>query len=110
MSAPISIGFLGSGTGEHTEITSVEVEEAVEIVKHIAEYHQKRPESDSEAMRSLADSRQSLGLLMAYTGDLQTGKDYLTEALAGYRIGLGDDHAKSKLCDVAPGGGVSFKC
>lgn len=93
--------WMRSSTGETSEITSVEVEEAVEIVKHIADYHEKRLESDpgnQDATRSLSDGHQSLGLLMAYTGDLNTGKEYLQIALQGYRSILGEDHAKSKLC------------
>ncbi|CAJ1350160.1 unnamed protein product [Effrenium voratum] len=90
--------WMRSGTGEPMEITSVEVEEAVEIVKHITEYHEKRLETDQSAdTRSLADARQSLGLLMAYSGDMNAGRDLLKLALEAYQS-MGEDHPKCKIC------------
>lgn len=94
--------WMRSGTGEQsTEITSVEVEEAVEIVKHITEYHEKRLESERDADQcrlGLAEGRQVLGLLLAYTGDMSTGRDYLNAAVETYQSVLGEEHAKSKQC------------
>lgn len=40
--------WMRSKTGEPTEITSVEAEEAVEIMKHIAEYHERRLEAENQ--------------------------------------------------------------
>lgn len=94
-------GWMAEGTGEQSaEITSVEVEEAIEIVKHITEYHEKRAETEQSdhSRMDVADGRYTLGLMLAYTGDLAGGKDYLQACQETFLSTVGTEHAKTKAC------------
>lgn len=92
----------GASGEPSSEITAVEVEEAVEIVKHIAEYREKRCEdsrlASDTARTETAEGRYTLGLLLVYTGDLNAGLDCLAEALEVFLATMGTDHAKTKMC------------
>jgi tetratricopeptide (TPR) repeat protein len=86
--------------GVASEVTAVEVEEAVEIVKHVTEYREKRCEEDPiDATRvELAEGRYALGLLLVYIGDSVAGGSCLHAAMEVFQTTLGMDHDKSQAC------------
>jgi tetratricopeptide (TPR) repeat protein len=90
------------GLGESFEITAVEVEEAIEIIKHIIDYRDKRDE-DEKTERShteTAEGRYTLGLLFVFTNDLAGGKECLVQASEIFKSTLGVDHQTSKKSEV----------
>eukprot|EP00405_Crypthecodinium_cohnii_P010321 CAMPEP_0206436368 /NCGR_PEP_ID=MMETSP0324_2-20121206/10439_1 /ASSEMBLY_ACC=CAM_ASM_000836 /TAXON_ID=2866 /ORGANISM="Crypthecodinium cohnii, Strain Seligo" /LENGTH=368 /DNA_ID=CAMNT_0053903515 /DNA_START=81 /DNA_END=1187 /DNA_ORIENTATION=+ len=89
-----------SGGEPSSEITAVEIEEAIEIVKHITDYREKRAEEDPSdvARTETADGRYTLGLLQAYTGDLSTAGENLNTALEVFLSTVGVSHDKTKNC------------
>lgn len=94
--------WMQPGSSDQTsEITAVEVEEAIEIVKHITDYREKRSEDDSsDATRlEIAEGRWALGLLQAYTGDIASGSENVNAALEVY-VGMTGVSEKSKLCRI----------
>jgi hypothetical protein len=94
-------GWLNDSSGEQSqEITAVEVEEAIEIVKHITEYREKQNEDDrsDQSRQEAAEGRYSLGLLLVYTSDIAGGKECLNAALEGFIATVGPDHQKTKTC------------
>merc|ERR1712113_602535 len=69
--------WFSEATGEQSsDITAVEVEEAIEIVKHITEYREKRSDEDQtdRSRVETAEAKYTLGLLHVYTDNLQAGK------------------------------------
>jgi len=82
------------------DITAVEIEEAIEIIKHITEHREKRGDEDaSERARiEIADGRYSLGLILVYTGETGTGRDCLAQALEVFLATVGIDHPKTRRC------------
>lgn len=82
------------------DITAVEVEEAIEIVKHVTEYRVKRSEDDhSDSSRlETAEGRYALGLLHVYTGDLAAGRECLCFSLEVFLSTVGIGHEKTKAC------------
>lgn len=89
-----------SGGEPSSDITPVEIEEAIEIVKHVTDYREKRNEDDaSDATRTeTAEGRYTLGLLQAYTGDLGTAGENLNLALEVFLSTVGVGHDKTKNC------------
>merc|ERR1712203_250324 len=76
--------WINEASGEaSSDITAVEVEEAIEIVKHITDYREKRSDEDQtdHARIETAEGRYTLGLLLMYTGDTAACKDCLNMAL-----------------------------
>merc|ERR1711920_185683 len=94
--------FFGeSSPGEQaSDITAVEVEEAIEIVKHITEYREKRSDEDQtdRARVETAEGRYTLGLLLVYTNELIAGRDCLNSALEVFLSTIGVDHDKTRAC------------
>jgi len=93
--------WMNESTSEQvSDVTAVEVEEAMEIVKHIIDYREKRIEDDSSDSSRIetADGRYTLGLLQVYTGDLQAGGENLNSALEVFLSTVGVDHVKTKAC------------
>lgn len=93
--------WLSLGSWEpSSEVSSVEVDEAIEIVKHIAEYREKRSEDDlsDHAKQDAAEGRYALGLLQIYTGDMASGSELLRVALEAFLSTVGVDHDKTKNC------------
>lgn len=92
----------GPGGELSSEITAVELEEAVEIVKHITEYREKRSDENATdvARMETAEGRYALGLLMVYTGDLGSGKEGLFSALEVFLSTVGRDHPKTQQCQT----------
>mmetsp|Transcript_70853 Transcript_70853/g.196847 ORF Transcript_70853/g.196847 Transcript_70853/m.196847 type:complete len:367 (+) Transcript_70853:90-1190(+) len=94
--------WLGSGGGgdQPVDITSVEIEEAIEIVKHITEHREKRGESDQSerARMETAEGRHALGLILVYTGESAQGRDCLMRALEVFLSTVGIDHPKTRRC------------
>jgi tetratricopeptide (TPR) repeat protein len=90
------------GLGDSFDITAVEVEEAIEIVKHISDYREKRTEDEKteRARIETAESRYTLGLLLVFTGDLSGGKDCISQALEVFLATMGVEHAMTKKCQV----------
>jgi len=90
----------GQPTGGEFEITAVEVEEAIEIIKHISEYREKRGEEDpsERAHMETAEGRYTLGLLLVFTGDLAGGKDCLAHALEVFLSTMGIDNTMTRKC------------
>lgn len=90
----------GQPTGGEFEITAVEVEEAIEIIKHITEYREKRGEEDQteRAHMETAEGRYTLGLLHVFTGELAGGKDCLAQALEVFLSTMGIDHSTTRKC------------
>jgi len=84
---------------QSSEINAVEVEEAIEIVKHITEYRERRAEDDptDQARLETAEGRYTLGLLQVYTGDIAGGES-LTFALEVLLSTVGVDHQRTKAC------------
>merc|ERR1719362_2597500 len=76
----------GSGEGA-SDIAPVEVEEAIENVKHINEYRGEKS-GEEEHLDNLssetAEARHTLGLLLAYSGDVSTGRELVCQALNAY--------------------------
>jgi tetratricopeptide (TPR) repeat protein len=87
-------------SGAEFEVTAVEVEEAIEIVKHITEYREKRGEEEQteRAHVDTAEGRYTLGLLLVFTGDLIGGKDCLSTALEVFLSTMGIDHTTTRKC------------
>uniref|UniRef100_A0A7S4PS91 MYND-type domain-containing protein n=1 Tax=Alexandrium monilatum TaxID=311494 RepID=A0A7S4PS91_9DINO len=83
-----------------SDITAVEVEEAMEIVKHITEYREKRCEDDSsdQLRMETAEGRYTLGLLLMYTGEVASSRDCLSQALEVFLAVAGLDHKKTLAC------------
>lgn len=94
-------GWLSDASGDQSQdITAVEVEEAIEIVKHITEYREKQSEEDKseQSRQEVAEGRYSLGLLLVYTGDVAGGKECLNVALEGFLATVGPDNQKTTTC------------
>mmetsp|Transcript_92927 Transcript_92927/g.258815 ORF Transcript_92927/g.258815 Transcript_92927/m.258815 type:complete len:371 (+) Transcript_92927:63-1175(+) len=89
-----------SGGEASSDITAVEVEEAIEIVKHITEYREKRSEDDpaDQSRMETAEGRYTLGLLLVYTGDASSGRDCLCQALDVFLAVAGIEHKKTRAC------------
>lgn len=89
-----------SASDQSSDITAVEVEEAIEIVKHITDYREKRSEDDTSDASKLetAEGRWALGLLQAYTGDLPSASENVNAALEVFLGTVGIGHEKTKLC------------
>lgn len=85
---------------QSSDINAVEVEEAIEIVKHITEYREKRGEDDEteNARLETAEGRYTLGLLQIYTGDIGAGGGSLHAALEAFAAILGPEHDKTLAC------------
>lgn len=83
-----------------SEIGPVEVEEAMEIVKHISEYRETRSEDDrsDHARQETAEGRYTLGLLQVYTNDIPAAGESLRTALEVFLSTVGVDHDKTKAC------------
>mmetsp|Transcript_40727 Transcript_40727/g.89003 ORF Transcript_40727/g.89003 Transcript_40727/m.89003 type:complete len:372 (-) Transcript_40727:277-1392(-) len=79
------------------DITPVEVEEAVEIAKHISEYRAKRNQDDltDRARVEVAEGRYVLGLLLMYTRDGAQGREILRSAVEAFLANVGTDHPKT---------------
>jgi len=94
------LGADGSTQQESHEITAVEVEEAIEIIKHIGDHRDKRGEEDQtdRARMDSAESRYTLGLLLVYTGDFVAGRDCLSQALEVFLSTVGIDHSWTRRC------------
>merc|ERR1719193_2750445 len=61
-----------------TSTNAVEVEEAIEIIKHIVEYRQKQEPDDQIAFKvPAAEGQYTLGILHLFTGDYQSARDLL---------------------------------
>merc|ERR1712113_654300 len=98
--------WMSESSGEQVaDITAVEVEEAIEIVKHITDYREKRSDDDNadrsrqdRSRLETAEGRYTLGLLLVYTGDVGQGRDYLNGALEVFLATVGIDHDKTKTC------------
>lgn len=85
-----------------SDITSVEVEEAIAIVKHISEYREKRSDED-QADRSrteTAEAKYTLGMLHVYTDDTVVARDCLVAALEVFLATVGVDHVKTRNCQT----------
>merc|ERR1712232_1367333 len=82
------------------DITAVEIEEAIEIIKHITEYREKRGEEDHTegAKIETAEGRYALGLILLYTGEAGAGNDCLVQTLEVFLSTLGVDHPKTLNC------------
>jgi len=94
-------GWLSDTSDEQSQdITAVEVEEAIEIVKHIAEYREKQTEEDTseQCRQGVAEGRYCLGLLLVYTNDVAGGKELLQSALNGFLDTVGPDSMKVRTC------------
>merc|ERR1719327_561046 len=90
----------GATENQAFEISAVEVEEGIEIIKHISEYREKRSDEDhSEGARTeTAEGRYTLGLLLMYTGDMGVAKDCLQNALDAFMSTAGIDHERTQKC------------
>jgi len=89
------------GEGASSDIAPVEVEEAIENVKHISEYRgEKRGEEEhlDNLSSDTAEARHTLGLLLAYIGDMSTGKELVCQALNAYEAAMGVDNPRSLAC------------
>jgi tetratricopeptide (TPR) repeat protein len=95
-------GWLGESNESNFDITAVEIEEAIEIIKHITEYREKRGDEDgSDRSRvETAEGRYTLGLLLVYTGEAAAGKECLSEALDVFLSTVGIDHVKTRRCQL----------
>lgn len=95
-------GWLDSSSSEQLEITAVEIEEAIEIVKHVTEYRERRCEEDQtdRARMETAEGRYTLGLLLTYTGDIGGGKECLMSAVEVFLSTVGIDNAKTRKCQL----------
>lgn len=87
-------------TEQSYEISAMDLEEAVEIIKHITDYREKRGEEDqSERTRlEIAEGRYALGLLQLYTGETQASSDSLSDALEVFLSTVGVDHIQTRKC------------
>lgn len=90
-----------SGAGEQSsDISSVEVEEAIEIIKHITDYREKKSEEDQQDTSRVetAEGKYTLALLFVYTGDVSGGRECLTNALEILLSAAGVEHPKTRAC------------
>jgi len=108
----IGVTGIGAAAPENFEISAVEVEEAIEIIKHISEYREKRGEDDQSerAKTETAEGRYTLGLLHMYTADNpsasfaersadhSSARDCLVSALEAFLSILGIEHDRTKKC------------
>jgi len=86
-----------------SEIGPVEVEEAIEIVRHISEYRETRSgeaTSDDHARVETAEGRYTLGLLQVYTNDIAASRESLIAALEVFHAALGPNHDRTKACQT----------
>lgn len=92
-------GGVGLG-GPGGDVTSVEIEEALEVIKHITEYRERRFEEDKSDATSTqaAEGRYALGLILSYTGDFQAARDALAQAKELFFNILGAQHPTSEKC------------
>jgi len=92
------------GDAGQFEISAVEVEEAIEIIKHITEYREKRSGEDAtgagaeRAKVETAEGRYTLGLLFMYTGEQSVARDCHSSALEVFSSTLGIDHERTRKC------------
>eukprot|EP00928_Gymnodinium_smaydae_P011300 TRINITY_DN14189_c1_g1_i1.p1 TRINITY_DN14189_c1_g1~~TRINITY_DN14189_c1_g1_i1.p1 ORF type:complete len:370 (-),score=77.15 TRINITY_DN14189_c1_g1_i1:164-1273(-) len=93
-------GRLSEGDTAGEEITSVEIEEAIEIIKHITEHRERRVEEDKSERAQLetADGRYALGLILSYIGEPANGRESLTHALDMFNQMMGVQHPKTLRC------------
>lgn len=83
----------GDLSGQQMYINAVEVEEAIEILKHITEYRQKREDSSSpDAKVPIAQGQYTLGVLFLYNNDYQVARELLTTAEEVFSSSLGVEH------------------
>uniref|UniRef100_A0A7S1EZU0 Uncharacterized protein n=1 Tax=Noctiluca scintillans TaxID=2966 RepID=A0A7S1EZU0_NOCSC len=83
------------GLGEETqELGAVEIEEAIEIIKHIVEHREKRSAGTSET----AECRYTLGLFFMYMGDSTNARECHNSALDVFLRTLGVAHARTQKC------------
>jgi tetratricopeptide (TPR) repeat protein len=95
-----------SKIGESGEISAVEVEEAIEIIKHITEYRDKRLQDEialsgagpPQAHVLVAEGRYALGLVFICTGENSVGADCLKAALEAMQQHLGEASEQTKAC------------
>mmetsp|Transcript_1396 Transcript_1396/g.3734 ORF Transcript_1396/g.3734 Transcript_1396/m.3734 type:complete len:362 (-) Transcript_1396:84-1169(-) len=84
------------------ELGPVEIEEAVEIIKHIVEHRERRQLKDGGAEEGIrvesADGRYALGLFFIFMNDSTNAKESLSCALEGFLSTIGPDHVRSKKC------------
>lgn len=93
-------------TGDAADISAVEVEEAIEVTKHITEYRDKRVQSDISmsgsappaAQVQVAEGRYALGLVFLFTGEHEVAVDCLEPALQTFVQHLGEEHDQTKAC------------
>jgi len=93
--------WLGDSSGDQSvDITAVEMEEAIEIIKHITEHREKRGEEDTneKTRTETAEGRYALGLILIYTGEAPTGQDCLAQALEVFLSTVGIDHPRTRRC------------
>merc|ERR1712194_339548 len=86
-----------------SEIGPVEVEEAIEIVRHISEYRETQSgeaTSDDHARVETAEGRYTLGLLQVYTNDIAASRESLIAALEVFHAALGPNHDRTKACQT----------
>lgn len=89
---------LGESHEERQEISAVEIEEAIEIIKHITEYRDKRAEDDAMSKVPVAEGRYGLGLLFIYTNEMAVAEDCLSSAFDAFCAAFGDDDARAVKC------------
>jgi len=86
------------------ELSAVEVEEAIEIIKHIVEYREKRAGEDGSASSqeqdkvSTAEGRYTLGLFFMYTGEGLSAREWHSSALEVFLSTIGVDHPRTAKC------------
>merc|ERR1712139_656318 len=99
-----SQGGTAGDVGQNFEISAVEVEEAIEIIKHITEYREKRSGEDTSqtgqerSKTETAEGRYTLGLLFMYTGEFNVARDCHSSALDVFSSTLGIEHVRTKRC------------
>jgi len=83
-----------SETNQNIYINAVEVEEAIEILKHITEYRQKREEGTGpNAKLGTAEAQYTLGILFLYNNDYVSSRELLTSAEDIFAATHGANHA-----------------
>jgi len=92
----------GAAEAPH-ELSAVEVEEAIEIIKHIVEYREKRAGEDSSQGQDMtraevAEGRYTLGLFFMYTGETGSARECHSAALEVFLSTIGVDHMRTKKC------------
>mmetsp|Transcript_56353 Transcript_56353/g.132101 ORF Transcript_56353/g.132101 Transcript_56353/m.132101 type:complete len:363 (-) Transcript_56353:201-1289(-) len=84
------------------ELNTVESEEAIEIIKHIVEYRDKRAGEDLLSQDSVrvevAEARYTLALFQTYTGDTAGARECFAQALETFLSTIGIDHSRTKKC------------